>query len=336
MVAPMSYAEVEKRRAIAWKRKTTALPVEAKQPSPYIDKNGLPRGEPVDFCLPAEHASLNLLPEVRQPVLDLFADLAIPWHAGVGAGASNHLLSSQVQCANALGQMVTDPRRIVDAFGPALGVGQVLQIEPGRFLTFEYIGPTDFFGEASGDTRTRGARCTSVDAAFLHRHLVGVTELVLVEWKYTESYRRRPAEPAKDKVRADRYLSAVEDPYGPVCGDVLDFSLLLDEPFYQLVRQQLLAHALETSGAEGASRVRVVHVSPPANLAYQRSLVRDEHRALGETVGAVWQQLLRRPESFVSLDSGVFVDADITSPEYVLRYADDEQRGPAGVAPGSS
>jgi len=53
------------------------------------------------------------------------------WHAGVGSGPSNHLLSSQVQCTNALGQMVTDPERIARAFG--LGVGEVLQIEPGRF-----------------------------------------------------------------------------------------------------------------------------------------------------------------------------------------------------------
>ncbi len=38
--------------------------------------------------------------------------------------------------------------------------------------------------------------------------------------------------------------AAVADPSGPVRGDVLPFDLLLDEPIYQLVRQQLLAHAL--------------------------------------------------------------------------------------------
>jgi hypothetical protein len=55
-------------------------------------------------------------------------------------------------------------------------------------------------------------------------------------------------------------------------GDILAVAALFDEPFYQLVRQQLLAHALERSSAEGATRVRVVHVLPPANDAYQRSL----------------------------------------------------------------
>ena len=44
-----------------------------------------------------------------------------------------------------------------------------------------------------------------VDAAFLHRARDGVVELVLVEWKYTESYRVRAADPAKDSVRFGRY-----------------------------------------------------------------------------------------------------------------------------------
>jgi hypothetical protein len=162
--------------------------------------------------------------------------------------------------------------------------------------------------------------CTSVDAAFLHRGTDGVVELVLVEWKYTESYRVRSAEPAKDAERLRRYADLLADPEGPVRSEVLSFEHLCDEPFYQLVRQQLLAHALEQDGAEGAERVRLVHVSPAGNLAYQQSLARPEHRALGATVSEVWQQLLRHPSRFVSMDSAVFADADITSSEYVARY----------------
>lgn len=121
----------------------------------------------------------------------LFTELGIPWHAGIDGGPSSHLLSSQVQCVNALGQMVRDPERLVRAFGELLGIGEALQIEPDRYLTFEYIGPSDYFGEAPGGHRTRGAQCTSVDAAFKHRGWDGVVELVLLEWKYTESYRVR-------------------------------------------------------------------------------------------------------------------------------------------------
>ena len=319
----MTYSTTQQVLAAAWKRATTTLPEEAKQPARWINKDGVPQGKPLEYCLPPEHADLNLLPEVRPQILGLFEELGIPWHAGVGEGPGNHLLSSQVQCANALGQMVTDPDRLARACGPFLDLGEVLQIEPGRYLTFEYIGPTDFFNEAPGGSRVRGSMCTSVDAAFLHRDPAGIVELVLVEWKYIESYRLRSATPAKTKTRTGRYLSAVQDPAGPLRADVLEFPLLLDEPFYQLMRQQLLAHALEASGAPGASRVRVVHVSPSGNVAYQASLVREEHRALGATVSAVWQQLLRRPERFLSLDSAVFCDPEVTSREYCLRYADD-------------
>src|SRR5450432_832390 len=105
----MTYSEEEKSRAAAWKCSTPTLPVAAKVPAPYVGKDGTAGPRQYEFCLPAEFASLSLLPEVRETALALFVELRIPWHAGVDGGPSNHLLSSQVQCVNALGQMVTDP-----------------------------------------------------------------------------------------------------------------------------------------------------------------------------------------------------------------------------------
>ena len=319
----MTYTQHEKSKSATWKRTTPTLRDEARADAAYVDKDGHARGPAREFCIPPALARLSLLPEVREQALALFAELGIPWHAGIDGGPSNHLVSSQVQCVNALGQMVHDPELVKRAFGELLGIDEVLEVEPGRALTFEYIGPEDWFNESPGVERTRGAHCTSVDAAFLHRAHDGVVELVLVEWKYTESYRVRTPDPAKDAVRRARYAAAVEDPLGPVRDDVLPFDLLLDEPFYQLVRQQLLAHALEQHGVLGASRVRVLHISPKGNDAYQQSLARPEHRALGRTVSEVWQRLLRVPDRFLSVDSAMFLDVDLTSRDYVLRHSDD-------------
>lgn len=97
---------------------------------------------------------------------------------------------------------------------------------------------------------------------------------------------------------------------------------MLDEPLHQLLRQQLLAHQLEKSHVLGADRARVVHVLPEGNDGYAQSLL-PAHRALGGSVWEVWQQLLRAEERFVHLDSVLFLDEDITSAEYVLRYAGD-------------
>jgi hypothetical protein len=188
-------------------------------------------------------------------------------------------------------------------------------------MTFEYIGPADYFGESPAGPRIRGAHCTSVDAAFLYRTAAGRTELALVEWKYTEEYRRtRKADPVKDAIRWGRYGEAWMSPNGPLHCDLVPFEDMLDEPFYQLMRQQLLAHRLEQEHVLGADRVRVVHVLDPANVAYQQSLTRPGHRLVGDTVDQVWARLLRQPSRFTHLDPAAFLDPLVTSDEYVARY----------------
>lgn len=320
MLPGMTYMNNERERASRWKATTTYLPGDARGAAPYVGVGGRAAGTPYDFCLPAEHAAANLLPEVRDEALALFAELGIPWHAGVSGGPSNHLLSSQVQCANALTAMVRDPERIHRAFGAAVDIEEVLEIEPDRFLTFEYIGPRDLLGEPANGSRTRGANCTSVDAAFRYRAPGGRVELALVEWKYTESYQRtRKADPAKDAVRAARYQHLYEAGDGPI-RPIVPFRLMLDEPFYQLMRQQLLAWGLERSGGAAADRVRVLHVLSPVNDAYQASIVRPEMKEFGSTVDEIWQFLLRSKSRFVHVDPDVFLDPAVTSAEYVARY----------------
>ena len=311
------FRTTEQQRALRWKRTTDTLPEAARAAAPFG-----PTGRTAySFCLPAGFADHNLLPEVRGTGLALFQELGIPWHQGIGDGPGNHLLSSQVQCVNALGQMTGDPERVRRAFGGVLDVTQVLEIEPGRFLTFEWIGSTDVFGEAPNGLRVRGSRCTSVDAAFLYRTSSGTTELALVEWKYTEQYLTpRPLQPAKDETRRRRYEAAWLAADGPLRTDVLSFAQMLDEPFYQLMRQQLLAWEAEKTRELDADVVRVVHVCPPANEAYQQSLVRQSHRDSGETVDEVWRRLLSKPDRFVKLDPSVFLEPEVTSREYIVRY----------------
>ncbi len=270
-----------------WKQRTGTLPAEAKTAGIYL-RDGKEEG-PYPVCLPREYASYNLLPEIRDGALALFKDLDIPWHDSVDGGPSNHLRDSQVQCTNALFAMVEEPAQIKLAFGDSVDIAEVLPIEDGRYLTFEYIGPTDYFDEGRGKPRRRGTMCTSVDAAFLYRTSTGTTELALVEWKFTESYLRlRKPNPSYDRTRTARYSPGVLDPLGPIRSDVIDFEFLLDEPFYQLMRQQLLAHRLEQDHVMGADVVRVLHVLAPENAGYQGSLPRPEHRALGGSVDDVW------------------------------------------------
>jgi hypothetical protein len=315
------YATEHNKLAVAWKRRSLTLPDDARVPGVYEKHQ---RAYPV--CLPIEFASHNLLPDVRDGAIELFTALDIPWHDSVGGGPSNHLRDSQVQCVNALFQMVSDPERIKLAFGGVVDIAEVLQIEDGRFVTFEYIGPTDYFGEGirhgKDVGRRRGTNCTSVDAAFLFKTSTGATELALVEWKFTESYLTAlDRNFDSDAIRIRRYAADLAAPDGPVRNAVLPIELLLDEPFYQLMRQQLLANRLEQAGAHSADVVRVLHVLAPQNIGYQDSLVRAEHRAVGGSVDEVWIKLLRTPDRFRHVDPVVFLDSVVTSDEYVDRYS---------------
>src|SRR4051812_35722226 len=114
---PMTYSQTQRTKTVRRKQETDTLPPEPKLPAAYVTKNGSGAGPEHDFCLPSTYAAWSLLPEVRRSALGLLGEMGIPWHAEVDGGPSNHLLSSQVQCVNALGQMVSDRDRIRRAFG---------------------------------------------------------------------------------------------------------------------------------------------------------------------------------------------------------------------------
>jgi hypothetical protein len=316
------YVDAARSAAVRWKQSTPSLPDDARRPGPYLATAGAATYE---FCLPAEHAAHNLLPAVRQDVLEHVATRGIAWHRGMGGGPTTHLLSSQVQCMNALGRMIRNRDLVAAAFREVLPIEEVVPMDGGEFLTFEWVPTTDVLGEAGAKGLRRGAGNTSLDAAFRFTTREGTPALALVEWKFTESYLRpRPIQAAADLTRTSRYAHLVQDPDGPIDSTVLPFEDLLDEPFYQLVRQQLLAHAVETGSDDDAQEVHVVHVLPGANEAYQRSLVRETHRARGETVADVWRRLYpalgTERSRYHHLDPSTFLDADVTSPEYVARY----------------
>lgn len=314
-----SFAATENDRQARWKETTAHVPPAARAPGVY--RRDAQEYAPSPFCLPRDHAALNLLPSIREVALATFVELGIPWHDSVDGGPSNHLRDSQVQCVNALAAMIDQHDRITKAFGHVLDIAEVSQIEPDRFLTFEYIGPTDYFGESPDRPRTRGAKCTSVDAAFSYRTSAGAEELALVEWKYTEKYKRiQKPSGRRDSIRRRRYESDFTRPDGPVRADLVPLGSMFIEPVYQLMRQQLLADRLESDPATPYQAVRVVHVLSPFNLDYQASLHRPEHLAFGSTVSALWSQLLRRPDRFVPLDPEVFLSAEVTSTTYVERY----------------
>jgi hypothetical protein len=255
------------------------------------------------YRIPPICRELNLAPAIRQTAERLFsAAPAIQWHQH-----ANHGLSSQVCCVNFLLPFAGQPELLRRWVEHVTGdkVSEMLPIELDRagqpwFVTFEWIGDTDHLNESkNGAARKRGANATAADAAILYRDVQGRRTLLLIEWKYTERY-GQPLGSAGNATRRRRYDKIFRHPNGPIRADA---SVTLDdffwEPFYQMLRQQMLAWHTEASDPK-IDRVRVLHLSPSGNRALHR-VTSPVLRRFGDDAFDVFRSLLANPRDFVSL-----------------------------------
>jgi hypothetical protein len=257
-----------------------------------------------DYRLMPDQRNLNLDATIRSKAERFFAaEPSIQWHTH-----ANHGLSSQVCCVNFLMPLADKPEMLARWVGHNLGIAppQMLVVEPNRagqdwLLTFEWIGETDYLNEAdSNGNRGRGANATAADAAVKFQTPDGKIHLVLIEWKYTESY-GAPLSGDPTGKRIKRYSDIAFSPAGPMRGD-LDLTLtdFFWEPFYQLLRQQMLAWHIENDPDSGIDRARVLHISPSANSALHK-VTSPVLRKFGDDAFEVFRSLLTDQAAFVGV-----------------------------------
>lgn len=242
----------------------------------------------------------NLAPAVAPAAFTLFeAEPPIRWHR-----FASHGLSSQICCVNFLLPFADRPALLGRWIEHVTGdrVAEVLPVEMGRagrdwFVTFEWIGDADHLNECKpGATRARGANATAADAAIKYRDRDGRTHLLLIEWKYTESY-GAPLQEKGNPTRRERYGAIWRVPNGPIRADApVSLDDFLWEPFYQLLRQQMLAFHTERAGS-GVDRARVLHLSPAGNRNLHR-VTSPGLRPLGTDAFDVFRGLLADPDAF--------------------------------------
>ena len=251
---------------------------------------------------PEERLS-NVAPAYREAADALFAaEPVIQWHQH-----ANHGLSSQVCCVNFLLPFADKPELLARWIGHVTGdtVAEVLPAETDRagqdwFVAFEWIGERDHLNEAAaGGQRARGANATAADAAVLYRTNAGAKNLLLIEWKYTERY-GQPIDPKGNVKRRSRYEAIWRAPNGPIRADA---QVTLDnffwEPFYQMLRQQMLAWHSEHSDP-AIDRARVLHLSPSGNSALH-AVTSPALRRFGDDAFEVFTSLLTDPADFRSM-----------------------------------
>jgi len=83
---------------------------------------------------------------------------------------------------------------------------------------------------------------------------------------------------------------------------VPEYRDLFYEPFYQLMRQQLLAHEMEEARELGVDLVTVLHVAPAVNGDFLR-VTSPGLRHLGGSSLEVWKELVKQPGRFISVST---------------------------------
>jgi len=284
---------------------------EFKASSPYFSNaaraDGVYKGKLRPFCLPLEYAKENLFPEIQQAALAYFASQGIKWHDGNNGNPSNHLCDSQVCCVNFLFAFSDKPDALAKVLRPVFpAIRIMLPIESGQYIAFEWIGEENYLGEkiSPNGKRTRGANFTSADAMVMFERVDGKRQIALIEWKYTESYggvSLKIANSGTDRTIIYSPLFRRDD--CPINKELLPrFEALFYEPFYQLMRQQFLAHEMERAKELGAEMVYVLHITPDHNADFCR-VTSPELAPLGDTVTNVWKKLVQPRDRFISIST---------------------------------
>ena len=296
------FLKKEKIRQVELKAASSLFSDEARHDGEYKKK-------PRTFCLPKDRAIENLFPDIRNTAVDYFRTNGIKWHDGKDGNPSNHLCDSQVCCVNFLFPFSDKPEALAKLLRPHFPVASMLPMETtGQFVSFEWIGAENYLGERvpKNGTRTRGANFTSADAAVMFERTDGKKQIVLIEWKYTESYAVARGEPplkvsksGTDRTKIYRHLWDKDD--CPIQKDLLpSYDSLFVEPFYQFMRQQMLAQEMERAHELGANIVSVLHLCPTHNHDFN-TVTSPALAYLDNSALDVWKSLVRMSERFLSV-----------------------------------
>jgi hypothetical protein len=237
----------------------------------------------------------SLYPPFREGVLKYYKDYCITWWGG-SDGPTDSPISSQVACINHL-----EPARLNHEVAIQLArkhirdAAEVLPIE-GGFLAYEWVGTKSYLKERGWSPKSRGKNITSVDALMVVKRRDGQVSLIVIEWKYTECYSGKCLSISdKGTKRVEIYRSLLEEPECPI--RVGDYERLFFDPYYQLMRQTLLAWQMIKHRELGATDWVHVHVAPRANV--QLLEIITSPRLTGfRTMEGAWKSVLVEPGKY--------------------------------------
>jgi hypothetical protein len=301
------YYEIQKEKCISFRDKLIGDP-----------------GKGLFFKIPREFVllqpELNIMEAVRNEAEKYFTDNNIPfWNTGETRPKginkpSGHMLSSQVACVNHLFFFRQD-QFIATAIlkGVDANVKAALRLDNDKtdngFVSLEVIGKENYLKEKN---HTRGANSTSVDAVMLAEMQDGSRKLFFIEWKYVEEYRSKQSKFVEvgGERRKATYLPLLQNEDCPIKIAELNDRLIKGifyEPFYQLMRQTLLAHEMTKATDFGATDYMHLHLIPEANKELKLENP-SKGILIGSTLQETWSNLLKSPSKYRAIDPKEFLE----------------------------
>jgi hypothetical protein len=256
--------------------------------------SGLFYGKLREFVL-SEPAG-NLWEGIRSDAITYFTRNKIPWWKGEGDGPTGHMLSSQVACVNHLYLLRQRPdlaKAVLAAVDPE--VVEATIVDDG-YVEFEFIGKCPRLEERAF---TRGANCTSVDAFMVGRTAHGDSRAFLIEWKYTEAYTPKDKYISERSRVYDHLITAADSPFKQIEPRIFYF-----EPFYQLMRQTLLAWQISKHQDYDCTSYRHVHVVPDQNAEFHSNVTAS---LKGRNVSEAWRSALKQSEFYITATPASFM-----------------------------
>jgi len=257
-----------------------------------------------EHILPVRLWNQNLWSGIRREAIAYFSRKKIKWH-----DQRDNLLSSQILCVNIFFPLRNNASLLggfLRKFYPSLA--EVTGID------FEYIGPKNYFKEPGG----RGYNRTSADVAITWEDTKTKSNLLLVEFKFTESSfgecgksenpdqeRCNHGELVISSPQTECYRSEVGRPYwdiilspqGPFLRETLNKTQYCPfrYDFYQLMRNQLLAKCVAEDEDSGFHTVEFAACYDDRN----KTLMNLSHPIAGNSNPFTsWQSFLKNPSSF--------------------------------------
>jgi hypothetical protein len=282
----MSYKENQRKKAVALRDEMFQDP-----------GGGIFRRHVYPFVL--QNPKKNLWEKIRSDAITYFERYGLEWHddGEPEKGPEGHLLSSNVACVNHLfflrqnGDLATAVLKNIDS---RIVSAELIEDEDG-YVAFEINGKENPLNEKG---TTRGAFSTSVDAVMVGKKNDGENILVLIEWKYTESY---VSDNLHRQAHDEIYKPLLETKDCPIRTERItenNFEALYYEPFFQLMRQTLLGWKMVEAKEYGCDEYIHLHIIPKGNVELRRNITSPSLKPIGKDMSDVWKNLLKDPDKY--------------------------------------